>query len=192
MNIYLERLLNEELLFGLVIRFLGVFAVLFILMMIMYATGRLFRWYDDRGKKAAAPVPPPEGEDGDSLPVGPVPIPVHPGSHETAPPPGEVVAAVALAIEHAGASLPASGLPVTGEVAAAIAMALPAGPRALRERAGRPELSGDAASVLLQTGRVPDHSPWKILGRQDAFLGGEPWGARRRADRNPTDREGRT
>jgi Na+-transporting methylmalonyl-CoA/oxaloacetate decarboxylase gamma subunit len=60
---YLDRLMEPELIFGLAVRFFGVFAVLIILMAFMYLSGWLFTRYkermDQQGPAGPSPAPGP-------------------------------------------------------------------------------------------------------------------------------------
>jgi len=181
----LERMLEAKLLFGLAVRFFGVFAVLILLMVILYATGWFFSRYMTGEKKT------PQGQgEGASPAASTTEKPVQatdasPAAME-APVSGEVAAAIALGIRESAGSLAASGFPVAGEVAAAVAMALSAHPGA---HLFPLQHYGTMDSASRPSGGDHQESPWKLLGRQEAISRNNPWTGRRRTDRETTNRE---
>ncbi len=97
----LERLTNPELLFGLGVRFFGVFAVLIVVMVALQLTGYFYTRMQQREAASRAGGKPADG----AAPAGKGESP--PG--EPAGIPGEVVAAIALAL---GERLGRGGVPV--------------------------------------------------------------------------------
>lgn len=186
MSIQLERLLEADLLFGLAVRFFGVFAVLLVLMLFMYASGWVFRRYMGGEKDPAAAA---QAERGGALPDVPTRVSgvsSSPGD-DVAPVSGEVAAVVALCIRDSAASLAATGLPVPGETAAAIALALSAHPG---EDSIPLHRHGSVAPAAFFPSRdCREQSPWTLLGRQESLSRNDPWTGRRSADREPTNRE---
>jgi hypothetical protein len=185
---YIERLLEPELLFGLTVRFFGVFAVLIILMAVLYISGWLFTKYRDKEKETNSgghsgtpaatekyPPPPPPAADTALMKT--------PGSVAS----GEEATAIALCIRESleDGSLVVSEPP--SEAAVAIALALS-------------DRSGDHI-IPLQSYGTPDplpsgsgrrESPWKLLGRQEAISRNDPWTGRWSAGRVTTNRERKT
>jgi hypothetical protein len=144
----MERLSNPEVLFGLAVRFFGVFIVLIIVMIILYLTGRLFQGFDKTTEEAPSPAgtgkPPPK----------PTPQETHTEAVSASPGsavPDEVAIAVALAL-------------VPDEVAVAVALAL----------AEAAEETGLAPRPFAQTGTPTaweePGSAWKLVGRQHALF----------------------
>jgi len=184
---YLERLMNPELLFGLAVRFFGVFVVLIVLMLILYLSG----WILQRFAAAAGPAgaaPPPRKQ----AAPGPAPRPSKGSAAAPAEPSApavsdETAAVIALCIQASleDGSLAAGVGPSHDEVAAAVALALSdpcLEPVLSPQRYGTPE-------PLAASGGGVRESPWKLLGRQEAFSRNDPWAIRRAGDREPTHRE---
>jgi hypothetical protein len=144
-NQVMERLSNPEVLFGLAVRFFGVFIVLIIVMIVLYLSGWLFQRLEEKAK--ASPAEPPRS------PPKPTPQETPTGAVGTSPGstvPDEVAAAVALAM-------------VPDEVAVAVALALN---EAAEEQglAPRPFAQAGAPASWEEPG-----SAWKLMGRQQAL-----------------------
>jgi hypothetical protein len=143
----MERLSNPEVLFGLAVRFFGVFVVLIIVMIVLWLTGYVFQWLEKKPEEAAspaAPAPPPPEPAAEQRPTQGA------GTRPGATVPDEVAIAIALAM-------------VPDEVAVAVAMALH---ETAEERGFAPSTSARAAA--------PDRweqpgSGWKLVGRQQAL-----------------------
>jgi hypothetical protein len=145
-NQVMERLSNPEVLFGLAVRFFGVFIVLIIVMIVLYLTGWIFQRIEEKEQEAASaddkggpPHPTPTGTSAEAVGTSP-------GSDV----PGEIAAAVALSM-------------VPDEVAVAVALAL-------NETA---EERGLALRLSAQAG-VPaaweePGTAWKLVGRQQSL-----------------------
>ena len=101
---WLERLTHPDLIFGLVVRFFGVFIVLIIVMIGIWLVGRLFVWKEQSEKKKDAGGGPSVGEtlakidSMDSLETTTE-------SHDT-PVPEEVAAVVALHLQESAGNKP--------------------------------------------------------------------------------------
>ncbi len=147
-NQVVERLSNPEVLFGLAVRFFGVFIVLIIVMIVLYLTGWVFHRLDKKRQAARSAA-----DAGGPLPEsvsekGPVQTgAASPGSTV----PDEVAVAVALAL-------------IPDEAAVAVALALT-------------EAADEQGSGLHHTAgaRVPTvweepGNTWKIVGRQQALF----------------------
>lgn len=147
-NQVMERLSNPEVLFGLAVRFFGVFVVLIIVMIVLYLTGRIFQSLEKKTEEGASAV----GTEGP--PPQPTPTETSGKAAGTSPGsdvPGEVAAAVALSM-------------VPDEVAVAVALALT---ETSKER-------GVATRFPAQAG-VPaaweePGMAWKLVGRQEALF----------------------
>ena len=147
-NQVFERLSNPEVLFGLAVRFFGVFVVLIIVMIVLYLTGWFFQRIEEKAQEAASaahkggPPPPRTPTNRSAKAVG------TPSGSDV---PGEVAAAVALSM-------------VPDEVAVAVALALT---ETAKER-------GVATRFPAQAGvPAPWEEPgaaWKIVGRQEALF----------------------
>ena len=147
-NQVMERLSNPEVLFGLAVRFFGVFIVLIIVMIVLQLSGWLFQRLDKKAQEApppADPAPSPPKSTPQETPTEAVSA--SPGSTV----PDEVAIAIALAM-------------VPDEIAAAVALALT---EAVEERGSVPLLSthGSTPSAWEQPG-----SAWKLMGRQQALF----------------------
>jgi len=147
-NQVMERLSNPEVLFGLAVRFFGVFVVLIIVMIVLYLTGRIFQSLEKKTEEGASAV----GTEGP--PPQPTPTETSGKAAGTSPGsdvPGEVAAAVALSM-------------VPDEVAVAVALALT---EIAEERGFSPRLSARAGvpAVWEEPG-----SAWKLVGRQQALF----------------------
>ena len=144
----LERLSNPEVLFGLAVRFFGVFIVLIIVMIVLHLTGWVFQRLESKGEEVPRPAGPP------SAPPKPTPTEtpteVLSASPES-PVPDEVAAALALAL-------------VPDEVAVAVALALT---EAAEEKglSPRPFAPTSAPATWEEPG-----SAWKLVGRQHALF----------------------
>ncbi len=145
----MERLSDPEVLFGLAVRFFGVFIVLIIVMGLLFLTGRIFQRLEGKEQEATRP------------PAGPAPSPPAPSEKERPPEavpdfsgPGvadEVAIAIALAM-------------VPDEVAVAVAMALG---EEFEERASGPHPSSGRTAP---SGWQQPGSAWKMVGRQQALF----------------------
>jgi hypothetical protein len=182
MQPYLERLLDPQLLFGLAVRFFGVFIVLGILMAFLFLTGWIFSRMGERKKKEVSGGPSTRGSD-EGEPVR-VPVPNTSSPDAGEPVPEEVAAVVALSLHEAAGLRAASGFPVSGETAAAVALAL-SDPRNEHPFSGPHHRTTD----LPPFGRDYRESPWKLLGRQEAVSRNNPWTGRPRTGREITHRE---
>jgi len=144
----MERLSNPEVLFGLAVRFFGVFIVLIIVMIVLHLSGWLFQRIEKKAQEApspAAPNPSPPKSTPQETPTEAVST--SPGSTV----PDEVAIAIALAM-------------VPDEVAVAVALALA---EAVEERDSVPPLSTRASTPAAweQPG-----SAWKLVGRQQGLF----------------------
>jgi len=182
MELQLERLLDEQLYFGLMVRFFGVFVVLGILMAFLYLSGWIFSRMGDRDKKEASGGPSTKGS-GTGKPV-PVPAPDISCLDSREPVPEEVAAVVARSLHQAAGVRAASGFLVSGETAAAVALAL-SDPRNEHPFSGPHHRTTDLPPI----GRDYRESPWKLLGRQEAVSRNNPWTGRPRTGREITHRE---
>jgi hypothetical protein len=147
-NQVMERLSNPEVLFGLAVRFFGVFIVLIIVMIVLYLSGWVFQWLEKKAQEA----PPPAGPA--SSPPKPTPQKAPTEAVSTSPGstvPDEVAIAIALAM-------------VPDEVAVAVALALT---ETVEERGSLPLSStrGSTPAAWEQTG-----SAWKLVGRQQGLF----------------------
>jgi hypothetical protein len=147
-NQVLERLSNPEVLFGLAVRFFGVFIVLIIVMIVLYLSGWVFQRLEKQAQEPSSPADPA------SSPSTPPPRETPTESLRTSPGstvPDEVAIAIALAM-------------VPDEVAIAIALALT---EAAEERGSVPLLStrGSTPTAWEQPG-----SAWKLVGRQQGLF----------------------
>jgi len=143
-----ERLSNPEVLFGLAVRFFGVFMVLIIVMIVLHSTGWLFRRFDRKAEESASPAGPASAPPKSSAKQPPMePVRTSPGSTV----PDEVAIAIALSL-------------VPDEVAVAVAMALA---EAVEERVPLPFPSTRGA---IPTAWQQPASPWKLMGRQQALF----------------------
>ena len=146
-NQVMERLSNPEVLFGLGVRFFGVFIVLIIVMIVLYLTGWVFQRMERKEEEASSPADPAPS------PTKPTPVETPSEAVNTSPGstvPDEVAVAIALAM-------------VPDEVAVAVALALN---EATEERglALRPPAQAGARTAWDEPG-----SAWKLVGRQQAL-----------------------
>jgi hypothetical protein len=144
----MERLSNPEVLFGLAVRFFGVFIVLIIVMIVLHLSGWVFQRLEKKAQEAppsADPAPSPQKSTPQKTPTEAVST--SPGSTV----PDEVAIAIALAM-------------VPDEVAAAVALALT---EAVEERGSMPLPStrGSTPAAWEQPG-----SAWKLVGRQQGLF----------------------
>jgi hypothetical protein len=147
-NQVMERLSNPEVLFGLAVRFFGVFIVLIIVMIVLYLSGWVFQRLEEKEKEAASPAPP--------APSPPKPAPQE-GPAQTGQTftgstvPDEVAVAIAMAM-------------VPDEVAVAVALALT---ETVEDRSAVPLLAalGPTPAAWEQPG-----SAWKMVGRQQGLF----------------------
>lgn len=147
-NQVMERLSNPEVLFGLAVRFFGVFIVLIVVMIVLYLSGWVFQRLEKKAQEAppsAGPAPTPPKSTPQETPTEAVST--SPGSTV----PDEVAIAIALAM-------------VPDEVAVAVVLALT---EAVEERGSVPLLSirGSAPTAWEQPG-----SAWKLVGRQQGLF----------------------
>ena len=145
-NQIMERLSNPEVLFGLAVRFFGVFIVLIIVMIVLYLSGWLFQRLEEKAKATPSPADPP--------PARPKSTPQETPTGAAGTPPGstvpdEVAAAVALAM-------------VPDEVAVAVTLALN---EAAEEQGLAPRPFAQAGAPSWEEPR----SAWKLMGRQQAL-----------------------
>jgi len=160
MEHYMERLANPDLIFGLVVRFFGVFIVLIIVMIGIWIVGRIFIRSRKSAEKAeaakaqalkaqqetAAGV---EGTEREGA-----------GAEVTE----EVAAVIAVHLEKSAEAAEfreAESSSVPEEVAAVISLALAR--HMAQQTFMMPALLHDSGS------RMERESPWKLLGRQEAF-----------------------
>jgi hypothetical protein len=146
-NQVMERLSNPEVLFGLGVRFFGVFIVLIIVMMVLYLTGWVFQRMERKAEEAASPA--------DPAPSPPEPTPVETPTQGVSTSPGstvpdEVAIAIALAM-------------VPDEVAVAVALALN---EAAEEHGLAPRPLAHAGT---RTAWDEPGNAWKLVGRQQAL-----------------------
>jgi hypothetical protein len=147
-TLVMERLSNPEVLFGLAVRFFGVFIVLIIVMIVLHLSGWVFKRLETKAQETpspAAPTPSPPESTPHETPTEAVST--SPGSTV----PDEVAIAIALAM-------------VPDEIAVAVALALA---EAVEERDSVPLLSARASTPAAweQPG-----SAWKLLGRQQGLF----------------------
>jgi Na+-transporting methylmalonyl-CoA/oxaloacetate decarboxylase gamma subunit len=136
----LERLSNPEVLFGLSVRFFGVFIVLTIVMLAIYLVGRVFVKLEESQNQTSSPA----------APERPSPLePVIPPRESTVP--DEVAVAIALSL-------------VPDEVGVAVALALA---EAVKEGIPAPLLCAPPAGPAP---REEPGSAWRLLGRQQALF----------------------
>lgn len=156
-----ERLTDPEVLFGLSVRFFGVFIVLGIVMIAIYLIGRVFVEIEKAQEPGASPDAP-EGSSAAGSVEGEI-LTTPPVSTETpseqvgaalspSPVPDEAVVAVAMALAM-----------VPGEVAVAVTLAMD---QASQETVSVP-FGADRASPPAAKGEPG--SAWKLLGRQEAL-----------------------
>lgn len=163
---WLERLTNPDLIFGLAVRFFGVFLVLIIVMIGIWLVGLLFVWMEQSSKKkisGSLPEGLPVTEKGLAKPRKTA----EQGTQSDVP--EEVAAVVALHLQESeeGAALVAEGGPVQGEVAAAISLSLA---RYLEEQGSGLPAAGRLPPIHEHSPHRQDQeSPWKLLGRQETF-----------------------
>ncbi len=144
----MERLSDPEVLFGLAVRFFGVFIALIIVMIVLHLSAWVFQRLEKKAQQApspADPTPSPPGSTPQETPTEAVST--SPGSTV----PDEVAIAIALAM-------------VPDEVAVAVALALT---EAVEERGSVPLLStrGSTHAAWEQPG-----SAWKLVGRQQGLF----------------------
>jgi len=147
-NQIVERLSNPEVLFGLAVRFFGVFIVLIIVMIVLYLSGWVFQRLEKKGQEPSSPAGPASSPPKPAPPETPTEaVGTSPGSAV----PDEVAIAIALAM-------------VPDEVAVAVALALT---EAVEERGSVPLSStrGSTPSACEQPG-----SAWKLVGRQQGLF----------------------
>lgn len=147
-NQVVERLSNPEVLFGLAVRFFGVFIVLIIVMIVLYLSGWVFQRLEQKAQEApppADPAPSPPKSTPQKTPTEAVST--SPGSTV----PDEVAIGIALAM-------------VPDEVAVAVALAFT---EAVEERGSMPFLStrGSTPAAWEQPGIA-----WKLVGRQQGLF----------------------
>ena len=147
-NQVMERLSNPEVLFGLAVRFFGVFIVLIIVMIVLYLSGWVFQRMEEKAQAASSPPSPP-------------PSPPKPAPQETPTEPVQTSSGSAVSDEVAIAIALAM---VPDEVAVAISLALT---EAVEERGSAPALSalGSTPTAWEQPG-----SAWKLVGRQQGLF----------------------
>jgi len=144
----MERLSNPEVLFGLAVRFFGVFIVLIIVMIVLYLSGWVFQRLEEKEQEASSPpAPAPSPPESTPQETPAEAVRTSPGSTV----PDEVAIAIALAM-------------VPDEVAVAVTLALT---EAVEERGSVPLLStpGSTPSAWEQPG-----SAWKLVGRQQGLF----------------------
>jgi hypothetical protein len=147
-NQVMERLSNPEVLFGLAVRFFGVFIVLIIVMIVLYLSGWLFQRLEKKTEEPSSPAAPASSPPKSTPQATPTEaVSTSPGSTV----PDEVAIAIALAM-------------VPDEVAVAVALALT---EAVEERGSVPLLStpGSTPAAWEQPG-----SGWKLVGRQQGLF----------------------
>jgi cytoskeletal protein RodZ len=157
-----ERISNPEVLFGLSVRFFGVFIVLGIVMIAIYLVGRVFVEIERGQGRAASPDAPEAAPDAG---------PAEAANVATAPASAEMFSDQAEATP--------SSSPVSNEAAVAVALALATVPGevAVAVTLALDQAAREAASVPLGTpratappGKGEPASVWKLLGRQEALF----------------------
>lgn len=144
----MERLSDPEVLFGLAVRFFGVFIVLIIVMIVLHLSGWVFQRLEKKGQEAPSPADPTPSPPGSTPRETPTEaVSASPGTTV----PDEVAIAIALAM-------------VPDEVAVAVALALT---EAVEQRGSVPLLSarGSTPTAWEQPG-----SAWKLVGRQQGLF----------------------
>jgi hypothetical protein len=177
METYMQRLMEPELLFGLAVRFFGVFTVLIILMLVLYLSGWIFTRYKEKKEQQGSGGPSGTSGTTEKTPIRGAASGA-PSMETTAPQAsGEAAAAIALCVQEslADGSLVASKVPAEDEVAAAIALALS---DSSTDQVFPQQRYGSPAPFLPQ-GNGHRESPWKLLGRQEAISRNNPWTGRR-------------
>ena len=147
-NQIVERLSNPEVLFGLAVRFFGVFIVLIIVMIVLYLSGWVFQRLEKKAQEPSSPAGPA------SSPPKPTPQETPTEAVSTSPGstvPDEVAIAIALAM-------------VPDEVAVAVTLALT---EAVEERGAVPLLSTRASTPAASE---QPGSAWKLVGRQQGLF----------------------
>lgn len=144
----LERLSNPEVLFGLAVRFFGVFIVLIIVMIVLHLTGKVFQGLDTKEEDAPSPATP-RGSPPKPAPTG-TPAEVG-GTTPGSTVPDEIAIAVALAL-------------VPDEVAIAVALALTEATEQ-KSLSPRPLAKAGTPAAWEEPG-----SAWKLVGRQQALF----------------------
>ncbi len=145
----MERLSNPEVLFGLAVRFFGVFIVLIIVMIVLHLTGWLFQRIDREEEVPSSsdtPARTPSVEPR-ARQTPAEPVPTSPGTTV----PDEVAVAIALSL-------------VPDEVAVAVAVALA---EAVEEGVPLPSPSMRKA---VHTAWQQQESAWKLMGRTQALF----------------------
>jgi len=164
-----DRITSPELMFGLAVRFFGVFIVLIIVMIGIWVSGLIFKKLEE-AQKSRTSTPPGQGGAGIQPVTEGSPLPTPP---EASGPPvsQEVAAVIALNVQeaHRQGKLLVTAPSVPPEVAVAISMAVSRyrkeeyTPYPLSER---PEPTPSWRAVA---------SSWRLLGRQEAFSRNIPW-----------------
>jgi hypothetical protein len=147
-NQIVERISNPEVLFGLAVRFFGVFIVLIIVMIVLYLSGWLFQRLEKKAQEPSSPTVPA------SSPPKPTPQEAPTEAVSTSPGstvPDEVAIAIALAM-------------VPDEVAVAVALALS---EAVEERGSVPLLPARGSTPA---GWEQPGNAWKLVGRQQGLF----------------------
>jgi hypothetical protein len=147
-NQVMERLSNPEVLFGLAVRFFGVFIVLIIVMIVLHLSGWLFQRLEKKTEEPSSPAAPASSPPKSTPQATPTEaVSTSPGSTV----PDEVAIAIALAM-------------VPDEVAVAVALALT---EAVEERGSVPLLSTPGSTPAAW--EIPG-SAWKLVGRQQGLF----------------------
>jgi len=158
MEQYMARLANPDLIFGLVVRFFGVFIVLIIVMIGIWIVGQIFI----RNEKSEAKEKTVQAVSKKQRQAAPdVERTTQPGAGPEAT--EEVAAVIAVHLQESAeaARLREAASSVSEEVAAVIALSLTA--YSAQQMFLHPGLMEKVASASDQ------ESPWKIMGRQEAF-----------------------
>ena len=148
LNQVIERLSEPEVLFGLAVRFFGVFVVLIIVMIVLYLTGLVFQRLEKKMEEV------PSAADTRGSPPKTTPTERPTGAVSTFPVssvPDEVAIAVALSM-------------VPDEVAVAVALALT---EAVEEKGLSPRLTARAGGPAAWE---EPGTAWKLVGRQEALF----------------------
>jgi len=166
-----QRLQDPQLLFGLAVRFFGVFIVLIIVMIGIWLLGHLFRRIESSARSRGSSTAKTSASDQSGTPPSGRAL-TEPAREDSIP--DEVVAAIALQIEKArdDGTLAASVTPVPQEVAAAISLALQAS-----EGMCEVPTQGSGLAGRITTWQEAEGS-WKLMGRQEAISRNDPWAGR--------------
>jgi len=159
MEQYMERLANPDLIFGLAVRFFGVFVVLIIVMIGIWIVGQIFL----RAKESAEKEKADQGQALSAKRETTAAVESTGTGEAGAEATEEVAAVIAVHLQESAetAGLRQAGSAASEDVAAVIALSLAR--HMAQQTFMLPSLMQDTAS------RMERESPWKIMGRQETF-----------------------